>query len=91
LDLVIGKKAGVLFGAGIKLMYLSKIPAEPGYPGINTERFYYSFTARMGLFFTLDKIKIQLFPQIEPIQNPLYTDNYDHYINRVSYNVAIIF
>ncbi len=91
LDLVFGKKAGVLIGGSIKFKYLTRETKDQTYSDNNAQRLYYSFAARLGLFLTLDKIKIQLFPQIESIQNPIFIAKYDHYINRVSYNLAIIF
>lgn len=91
LDLVFGKKAGFLLGGCIKLKYLTRETKDQNYSDNNAQRLYYSFAARLGMFLTLDKIKIQFFPQIESIQNPIYTAKYDNYINRVSYNMAIIF
>lgn len=91
LNLVFGKRAGVFIGGSIILKYLTRETKDQNFSDSNARQFYYSFVARLGLFLKLDEIKIELFPQIESIQNPIYTAKYDHYLNKVSYNLAIIF
>lgn len=103
LNIEIGKKAGVFLGFGIKFWYLLKVPEEflLYYPEEYMSRFLYSYTAQIGVFFIVNKLRFQLCPQIESFQTSLYyhlrspapghCGKYYYYLNMVSYNVTVSF
>lgn len=91
-----GKKAGVLLGFGCRFWYLLKIPYDlEYYHNGNINRFLFSWTGHLGAFFTIKKLRFQIYPQIEYFRTPLYINQgyrrVEHYINIVTYNLTVSF
>ena len=94
-----GKKAGVFLGFGIRFWYLLKVPQELDYfeERDRINRYLFSYTVHVGAFFTVKKLRFQLFPQVEIFKTALYYDTdwrhnkHEHFINMVSYNLTVSF
>ena len=92
LNFQIGNKAGVFLGPGIKLWLLLNDPDK----SYDFNRVMYSLTAQLGVFFTVKSLKVQLYPQIEFVQTPLYQDASGRYprdynLFMTSYNLTVSF
>jgi len=89
-----GKKAGVILGFGCRFWYLLKVPdIIEHYYNDNINRYLFSWTGYLGAFFTIKKLKFQVYPQIEYFRAPLYISygyrKIEYYINVVTYNLTI--
>ncbi len=92
LNIHIGNKAGVFLGPGIKFRLLLNDPAQSH----DFSHFVYSYTAQLGVFFTIKSLRFQLYPQLEFVKTPVYIGadwrdpvDYDLYIT--TYNLTIFF
>jgi len=99
LDIVMGSKAGAILGFGMKFRNLLKVPKGflAYYSEDQMNRFLLSYTARIGAFFKVGKLRFQLFPQVELFRDPLYHSTsyknivYDFYVSMASLNLTVSF
>jgi len=99
LNIEMGKKAGVVLGFGVRFWYLLKVPDEflEYHSKDMMNRFLFSYTAQLGIFYKVNNLRFQLCPQIEYFQTPLYYEySWNHgkdyyYLNMVSYNLTVSF
>jgi hypothetical protein len=88
----IGNKTGVFLSPGIKLWLLLNDPDKT----YDFNRVLYSFTAQLGVFFTVKSLKFQLYPQLEFVKTPVYVGatwrgSRDYNLFMTSYNLTISF
>jgi len=92
LNIQIGNKAGIFLGPGIKLWLLLNDPDK----SYDFNRVLYSFTAQLGVFFTVKSLKFQLYPQLEFVKTPVYVGATwrgprDYNLYMTSYNLSVSF
>jgi hypothetical protein len=92
LNIHIGNKAGVFLGPGIKCRIL--IDASSASHDFN--QFLFSYTAQLGVFFTIKSLNVQLYPQLEFVKTPVYNGvdwrgTVDYNLYMTTYNLVISF